>query len=603
MGMTNSETLQEPLLSGGLLNQVDVLSNDASAVLARVPLNLIYDEKVPVDDRLLAAITSSMACYGQKVPIPLVEIQDNHGASEGRLAIVDGFYRYEGRRWMASELQSTLAETMILATIQGSMEQEEMLDARILASHSHPTVGFARRVRWIQQAWQATEWARKITVSGAFGLAAGIEAGQELPESLETEEVSAVSGWIQRKCEAWHMNAVQIRDHLAIASTIDPALVQDARYARRHRLSPGHVAILSICLPGEFDLQKMAAQTMVEQQLDRDMSYGLAFALRDISNQREAAALIKSETWRHPQYSPLTRYTDNPLLTNLLRRMANPAETSRRERHQLDAHFEAELEACHSLIAKAMISGAYRPLLTNMEGGESGEDDEAEQLEQDGVSAMPADESSMVDSGEQPTVWSQEDAEDFIRLADSLTPVLIRRAQKTFGIPGEEAKHVAQETLLSLYRALQANRLHEGDSRTQQAYIRRTFENKAIDWYRWLNASYTVSIHKYGVTALDTPLGGRGMTYTDLPEFAIFERGYDGVSNEYLDYVKETLPGLPEKQRRMFLLTVFFNLGIKETAAVMDVPEGTVKSGTWTVRRKLYEGAPPDIQSLYQQYL
>lgn len=159
--------------------------------------------------------------------------------------------------------------------------------------------------------------------------------------------------------------------------------------------------------------------------------------------------------------------------------------------------------------------------------------------------------------------------QEFSDLVHAAWPSLYRTAYLLLGDHGQ-AEDLVQTALARTYARWGSVR----DVAAAPAYARRVVVTTATTWFR--------------------RRGFRGETPTDvLPGRA----HADGAVGERLDLVA-ALATLPRRQRAVVVLRFYEDLSVTETAAVLGISEGTVKSQTSHALDKLRAALPATLASL-----
>lgn len=162
-----------------------------------------------------------------------------------------------------------------------------------------------------------------------------------------------------------------------------------------------------------------------------------------------------------------------------------------------------------------------------------------------------------------------DDRDEFTRWARARQQHLIRAAVLLTGEP-HRAEDLVQEALAKV--AVRWTRLRQG---SPDAYARKVMYHDHISWWR----------------------RRRHEIVTDVPDLARPERG----SSEQRLVVRSALARLTPRQRAVIVLRYFEDLTERETAQVLVVSVGTVKSQTHLALRRLREAAPELAELLYEE--
>ena len=156
--------------------------------------------------------------------------------------------------------------------------------------------------------------------------------------------------------------------------------------------------------------------------------------------------------------------------------------------------------------------------------------------------------------------------EEFRQFAARFLPTLLKGAYLLMR-DIDLAEDVVQGTMLSVFR-------HWDQARAApEAYSRQTLINVCRDqWRRQKRRPQETSLGDANV--IDT-----AASFSD----ALGER----------DALKQALDALRQQQREVLLLRFFFDLSVTETAGMLDIPEGTVKSAAHRGLQELRELLSP----------
>jgi excisionase family DNA binding protein len=277
-------------------NQVEIIGERGGGLIeCNVPLSLICTEDVPVNyehvQRLAASIREesdkTQDGTGQLSPILLGEVNN-----EGLLYIIDGFHRCAALK----EAEVDVAH----ATIRQST-WDDVIDLRILTARTHKTVQFARIVDWVNDSWARTPWSGKLSAAQAFYL-------YRHPDSrwrdIAPKDVEGIMDWVEVKSTLWKASASTIQSHLSVAGVADPELVKEARNSprgdRMTRITPGHLKVIAKGLPLRFDIQRLVANTAVQQNLTIPETRSLVGMVADCRDREEGVKLIGEINWSAP---------------------------------------------------------------------------------------------------------------------------------------------------------------------------------------------------------------------------------------------------------------------------------------------------------------
>jgi hypothetical protein len=241
-----------------------VAEREGGLVEAYVPIDLIRLEDVPVDQAHVADLAASMRKKAQKYGGTGQQSPSLVAYVPGceQLLITDGFHRAEALRQNGA--------TEVYTTIKLESTMEEVLDDRIEAANKHKSVKFARQIEWVEQAWALTPWSGFIATEQAFALA----AAKTQPDSsigLEPDDMATIREWVDKKCAQWGSKPKTIYNNLSIAGIADPELVKEARAdqdpGQLTYITPSHLDVIARTLPLNYRLQTAAANVAKAQNL------------------------------------------------------------------------------------------------------------------------------------------------------------------------------------------------------------------------------------------------------------------------------------------------------------------------------------------------
>ncbi len=159
------------------------------------------------------------------------------------------------------------------------------------------------------------------------------------------------------------------------------------------------------------------------------------------------------------------------------------------------------------------------------------------------------------------------DANAWKRLVQRWHPKLNVQARRVAGT-SEGAADITQEAWLAILRSIRSL----DDPARFPAWAHRIVANKAADWIR----------KKQRVRQLL-----QGVADETQPSEADRSHAHDTARRELVEIVRKTIRQLPVEQRR--LLALFYTEGksIKQIAARLGIPQGTVKSRLHSIRQEM----------------
>jgi hypothetical protein len=254
----SSIELGKKIDSKNLLSRIEVVNRrEGNLIDAYVPISSIYIEDVPVDESHVAEMTASLQKYRQISPVSLGMIPDF-----SQFLITDGFHRTRSMRDMGQE--------KIYANIKPNCTWDDIADLRVgAAATAHPSIKFARLVKWVDEAWQLSPWKDKLKVAQAFSLRYqnGL-TGERM--GIKKDEVKEIKDWVNKKCTQWRISAPYLYQHLLIAQSADPELVQQVRerYDGHHfALTSQHLGAITKAFPNKFEEQNIIVKEIAARNL------------------------------------------------------------------------------------------------------------------------------------------------------------------------------------------------------------------------------------------------------------------------------------------------------------------------------------------------
>lgn len=349
----------------GLLAQVQVLeAREGGLIEALVPTELIDHEEVPVDNVHVQEIVASMqkesrtrGGTGQHTPTFIGEV-----AGLPKFLIIDGFHRD------SAVVQLDLPT--VRSTIRLNSTMEDIIDLRIEAANMHASVGFARSVEWIEDAWRRTEWAKRgISALQAFGLTKSVRMGPLL--GLSDDEVVSIQLWAVKKCEQWRMPHTTVYNHLNTAAQAAPELISRTRLRGSSdegsvTITPGQLAIISSHLVADYDRQLLAVNIVGGLGLRGGVVKTIVEKIKGARTLEEAKEIAETTDWKG-----LSEATRSPARKTIARKSppVAPAESlktrtvyvrdSEALRPLARRHVLSELELAQASLQSLVFSGVY----------------------------------------------------------------------------------------------------------------------------------------------------------------------------------------------------------------------------------------------------
>jgi len=538
-------------------------------VEAYVPISMIYTQDVPVDITHVKELAESIeeeqrlrpeSRTGQLSPILLGQIEDF-----GQFAIIDGFHRVPALKHVGN--------IEVFSTIRPKCTWEEIVDLRILAATTHRAVRFSRLIEWIEEAWQYSPWNEKIKASQAFQLKF-IKAMTGSRIGVTPEEVEAIKGWVDKKCQSWHVSAALVYQNLSIARTADPDLVKEARERRSgHKLeaiTPMHLSVISKALPYKYEMQKLVAQAAKDNSLTVPKTRSLAVHVSNIDDVEEVIRVINSGKWLslEPVYSP---------------RKQRELKKFRKEDHNyqelIEKFFEDEMEIARLSIENAVLTGRYVPQNTAKESEVSTNLDKPDNK----VSADPPEE---FQSSPVSQLTSEEQEFVFQRIED-IRQSLISYLFNQFGVKPQNGEDIVQDAILKIVNYSNKGKLGREylDPKRLKGLMVRAVGFTRVDWLRKEGGRKGQTPYPY-----QTPIGEIEVSSKDYGKLGYEDDGFEEVEDqkeEYLQEVKFALPDLTQQQRRIVVLRVFFDLDAFKVGQILGMNPETVDTVFYQTKQKL----------------
>jgi RNA polymerase sigma-70 factor (ECF subfamily) len=139
------------------------------------------------------------------------------------------------------------------------------------------------------------------------------------------------------------------------------------------------------------------------------------------------------------------------------------------------------------------------------------------------------------------------------------------------GIPREEAKDLAQDVFLRVYRF----RDQFAGKGTYRAWLNSIAVNT---WKNWLRYIHTPQ-HEADLVRLDEAYHHTADDRTDLEK--------EAIKRELLEMLRQAMKRLPEDQYDVVVLRVYHDLAYKEIAAFLKITKARVKSRLHQAQEKL----------------
>ncbi len=340
--MTSPEIENQPKPS--LLDQVIIYSHEGRMIDALVPIELIDQSDVPIDEEHSRNLAISMKNQmgednptGQEEHIAIVEIP-----GEEKFHISDGFHRTAGKTADGDEY--------ILCRIKTNATWEELIDSRILNATTHQPTKIPRLAEWIEDAWKRTPWGAdgEISVSSAFALAQRDSSGVKL--GLTEEDAEAIKEVVRSKATKWNLTVGTILSHLNTAQKVDPTLLKSSRKRagskKMESIPPKHLDEIGKVLPGDFAMQKVVAAYSVVNNLNTRQTRAVANEVAKFEDPEEANKKINDPEWK----GALLEKTITP------KKSRAKGSSSEKLEHR---YVLSELDVCRLAIENIVLSGKY----------------------------------------------------------------------------------------------------------------------------------------------------------------------------------------------------------------------------------------------------
>lgn len=327
-----------------LLDQVIIHSHEGRMIDALVPIELIDQSDVPIDEEHSQNLAISMRNQmgednptGQEEHIAIVEIP-----GEEKFHISDGFHRTAGK--------TADGDKYILCRIKTNATWEELIDSRILNATTHQPTKIPRLAEWIEDAWKITPWGAEgdISVSSAFALAVRDSSGIKL--GLTKEDTEAIKETVRAKATKWNLTVGTILNHLNTAQKVDPALLKSSRKRAGSRtigaIPPKHLEVIGNALPGDFEMQRVVVAYSLTNNLNTKQTRIVANEVAKFEDPEEANARINDSEWK----STLLEKPKSP---------KNPRVRSSSGEKLEHRYVLSELDVCRLAIENTVLSGKY----------------------------------------------------------------------------------------------------------------------------------------------------------------------------------------------------------------------------------------------------
>lgn len=545
-------------------------TREGGLIEAYVPISLIRQEDVPVDEVHVRELANSIKNEsqsglhtGQLSPVLLAEVKDSD-----KLVIIDGFHRVPAL--------ASLGHEEVYATIKPGTTWEEAIDLRILAATTHKSVRFSRLVEWAEQAWDRSPWADRMGISSAFTLRflPTMTGGRS---GINKEEADEIRAWVDKKCEQWHVSAPYVHRFLQTAKVADPELIKEARERRSgHKLetiTPNHLGAIVKFLPDKYDMQRVVADTAREHALTVPQTRTVALAISRAKDVDEARQIAESGSWRSLEavYKPLTKKRYSKGGNKDMERVGN------HDGVLLDKFFDDQVAIAQLMVENAILTGRYVPEV-------NGENKKINTLLVTS-DVEREDEVLGIQNGAKHD-WDPEKVTTLFQTVDKLTPTLTNFLRKKgFRLhDAEDAVAVAVERFTVRVYDGRLPEEYAEEGKLQRLLVR--FVNWAgVDHLREEYGRKGQKPLQISYSA-DAEDGERYVSETELG-LSDTEDGYDVIDRKNVDFIKNLLPGLGERERRILILKGYFGLTHYEISRIIGTTEGTINVSWHGIKTKV----------------
>lgn len=570
-----------------LIDQVQVINErDGGLLEAYVPVDLVDQEEVAVDQAHVRELAESImqqsqthAITGQLSPVLLGQLP-----GRDRFVILDGFHRVQAVKLAGNAI--------VYATIKANCAPEDVIDLRIVAANSHKKVKFARIVEWVEEAWQSTSWADRADVSQAFVMTflngTGMGKGKA-GNGLTKDEVQEIKGWVRQKCAQWDVNPVSVDKYLRTARAADPELVKIARErSSGHKLeviTPMHLSVIVRHLPNDYMMQDIVARQAVANTLTVAQTQSLSLAVSKAMTYVDMDAVIDSRIWERMSSAAKS-------LSSKRYKEIDPTRPEAYVSTLVDKFFDDQIAIVEGLIENAILKGTYKP---KPETASKKVNDLlllSDVAVEEVVHELPQG---------QTVSWSPERVSDAAQKVVRMQPFLSRMVRRQFTFNEEDAEDIISIATMRFLDRVNDGRLPELYS--EEHSLRRLMANfvtfAAIDEIRRVRGRRGQK--PYEVSIDEECEEGRSLVNTlksDV-DFELYKEGNSRVEGQ--DFIKNLLPFLSEKERRVLIMKAHFELTSLEIADILGATEGSIAQCFVSLKRKtlkLSEDAQAQVLSM-----
>lgn len=579
------ETLRPPqaLVSFDVLSQVEVvIEREGGIIEAYVPIDIINQEDVAVDQSHVVELAESIKQESQKNQTTgqLTPVLLGHLPGEDKLRIIDGFHRVPAVKMTGN--------SQVYATVKTDCTFEDITDLRIVAAKSHKKVKFSRIVEWVEEAWATTPWADRVEVGSAFVLALLNNSGGRTGSNgnrLSPNEIVAVKEWVHRKCGQWDVSVNYVDRYLRTARTADPELVRVARERTSgHKLeevTPKHLEQIARHLPNEYMLQNIVARAAVNNTLTVPQTQALSLAVAKAPTYEAMDSAIDSRIWERMASASKS-------LTRKRYKEIDPSSPESYVATLVDKFFDEQIAVVEVLIENAILKGVY-----------SSRDKEVGKRINDLLitsDTVELDFEELPDG--QQIVWSTEKITSAAEEVDKLRPSLKKIIARQYHFSDQDIEDILSVATMRFLDRVNDGRLPEeysnGDRLTR--LMARFVNFAAIDEVRRIRGRqgqkpFTVSIHQEVEEGL--PLEN---TLVAPEEETLDEDQYKDD-----EFIKNLLPFLNERQRRVLIMKAYFELTYEDIAKILGTTTATIAQTFVSLKKKaitLSENAQAEVTGL-----
>jgi len=572
-----------------LMGQIDqVIEREGGIIEAYVPIGLINQEEVAVDQEHVLELAESIKqessksqTTGQLSPVLLGEVP-----GKDHFVIIDGFHRVPAVKLAGNDV--------VYATVKTDCTVEEVIDLRIIAAKSHKKVKFARIVEWVEEAWQESPWADRVDVSTAFVMtflgkynpSTGTGRGRK-GNGLTPEDVLEVREWVRTKCSQWDVNPARVDQYLRTARIADPVLVKSARERTSgHKLetvTPAHLHQIARNLPQDYTMQKVVAETAVRHTLTVANANSLSLAISKAPDYPTVVKYIDSRIWE--------RMIDaKSSLAAKRYKEIDPKKSEQYLATLVEKFFDDQVALVETLIENAILLGTHTPK-------EETTNNHLTTLLI--TSEVQVEEFPELPAG-QKVQWSAEKIQGAAEKVFTITPFLIGVVQNRFPFMRDDAEDIISTATMRFLDSVNQGKVPEeyGEIITLRKLMARISIFAAIDEIRKTRG-------REGKKPIEVSMQeevAEGLSLEDVLG-SEDERPSEQAAFDDSGFVRNLLPFLSERERRVLIMKAHYGLTFEEIAGIMHSTNGAVAQCFHGLKRKaqkLSEEAQVEILNLSQ---